>query len=127
MPSQRTELRDELKAIIAAGRDLTPEHDEALAEVFLDRVEERTKARVRSPRRPMAVQRTRRVIAAVCLAGACVGGGAIAVSYTTTVPNNASQSAQPKAPVGPQFKGPAGPKKPNMPVVVKVAPQLKTP
>jgi hypothetical protein len=124
MPSQRTELRDELKAIIAAGRDLTPEHDEALAEVFLDRVEERTKARVRSPRRPMAVQRTRRVIAAVCLAAACVGGGAIAVSHTTTVPNNASQPAQPKVQAMLKGKIPPGPKKPHM---FKVPPGPKSP
>ena len=38
MPVQRTDLRDELTALIAAGRELSPDHDQALAEVFIDRL-----------------------------------------------------------------------------------------
>ena len=38
MDVRRTELRDELTALIAAGRELSPDHDQVLAEVFVDRM-----------------------------------------------------------------------------------------
>lgn len=41
MPVQRTELREDLAALIAAGRELSPDHDQALTEVFIDRVANR--------------------------------------------------------------------------------------
>jgi hypothetical protein len=127
MPSQRTELRDELKAIIAAGRDLTPEHDEALAEVFLDHVDERTQAGMRLPRWPMVMRRTRRLIAAVCLAGACVGGGAIAVFHGPAGASGAPPSYVVKVQPALQGKGLGGLKNSKVPVIPKVAPEIKSP
>ena len=38
MTLQRKELRDDLTAIIAAGRELSPQDDALLADVFLDRM-----------------------------------------------------------------------------------------
>jgi hypothetical protein len=38
MALERQNLRDELVAMIAAGRELSPEHDHALADVYLDHV-----------------------------------------------------------------------------------------
>ena len=38
MPVQRTELLDDLTALIASGRELSPDDDRALAEVFIERL-----------------------------------------------------------------------------------------
>lgn len=42
MALERHDLHDELVALIAAGRELPPEHDRALADIFLDHAQYRS-------------------------------------------------------------------------------------
>ena len=42
MALDRRDLHDELVALIAAGRELPPEHDRALADIFLDHAQYRS-------------------------------------------------------------------------------------
>jgi len=51
MPVQRAELRDELAVLIAAGRELSPDHDRVLADVFIDRIADRIGPAPRARRR----------------------------------------------------------------------------
>jgi hypothetical protein len=84
MPVQRTELRDELRVLIAAGRELTPEHDQVLAEAFLDRVAGRLTPPAQD-RSPLALRATpKRLLGAVILGLACLGTVSIATSHVRT-------------------------------------------
>jgi hypothetical protein len=50
MALERQDLREELVAVIAAGRELSPAHDYALADVFLDHVRRHGTSQERKPR-----------------------------------------------------------------------------
>lgn len=76
MPVQRTELRDELTALIAAGRELSPDHDELLAEVFLDRLTTKPVSPSRA-RRVLSVARKPRHLLAVILGLTVLGAAAV--------------------------------------------------
>ena len=68
MSIERSELREDLVAVIAAGRELSPQHDYVLADVFLDRIrrdavpQQRTLGWLDDP------HRLRTLLAAACLA-----------------------------------------------------------
>jgi hypothetical protein len=73
MPVRRTELRDDLTALIAAGRELSPEHDQALADVFIDQLATKTAAPPRARRTGVVLKQPRRLASAIVLALACLG------------------------------------------------------
>jgi hypothetical protein len=52
MALDREQLRDELVMMIAAGRELSPEHDYALADVFLDNARETIRQAAAPPAPP---------------------------------------------------------------------------
>lgn len=57
MREERERVREDLLAVLAASRELTADHDEALADLILDRVTRpapRTKQRTTTPRRNLA-------------------------------------------------------------------------
>ncbi|MGH2447488.1 MAG: hypothetical protein ACRDFS_02635 [Chloroflexota bacterium] len=83
VPDRRTELRDELTILIATGRELTPDHDQALADVFVDRL---AKTQNRPPRVrhfAAALRVPRALLGAAILVLAVLGVGA-AVSVVNT-------------------------------------------
>lgn len=102
MAGEREELRDELRAIMAARDELSPDAEVHLVEVFLDRFQERRRVEQgRRPRRKLRLARRlswalrltpRRAIAAlgVALAFTFIGVGA-----TATLPHQEGV-AQPK-------------------------------
>ncbi|GAC1328090.1 MAG: hypothetical protein NVSMB22_19770 [Chloroflexota bacterium] len=72
MAIERQQLRDELAAVIAAGRELAPEYDHVLADLFLDLA-------LRTPRKQSGIswliddpRRLRAALAAACLAVAAL-------------------------------------------------------
>lgn len=67
--NSRDELRDELMAVLGAARELPPDTDAHLAEVFADQIY--GNAQARPPRRrpfPGAMRRSRRALAALVIA-----------------------------------------------------------
>lgn len=113
MPVPQSELRDELAVLIAAGRELTPDHDQALAEVFIERME-------RSMPRPSRFEQVRgvwehprRVLGAVILGFACLGTASV-----LTIHARSSAPVQPPAAKVPAM--PLGGKMPVMPLGGKV-------
>jgi len=74
MTTRRSELHDDLRAVIAAGRELSPEDDTLLADVFLDRMGHKIESR-RNPQ-PIAVRTMRRWAGAAALILALLTGGA---------------------------------------------------
>jgi hypothetical protein len=54
MPKRRTELYDELLAVVRARQELTSEHDEQLIEAFLERLDREIDTRI-SARKPKRV------------------------------------------------------------------------
>jgi hypothetical protein len=83
MPVQRTDLLDDLTALIAAGRELSPDHDRALAEVFIERVTSGI-APTSPTRQVFSVWRqSRRLVGTAILALVClVAGSVLAVQHT---------------------------------------------
>ena len=75
MTTQRTELHDDLRALIAAGRELSPEDDAVLADMFLDRLG-RTMEKPRT-RHLLSTRNVRRGAGGVVLALALLTGGAL--------------------------------------------------
>lgn len=68
MSLERHDLHDELVALIAAGRELPPEHDRALADIFLDHAQYRAPAQPAPPSLLTALQDWRVVAGALLLA-----------------------------------------------------------
>lgn len=81
MQERRTELHDDLRALLAAGRELSPDHDEALADIFLDRLD-RTVAQppTHHTRLPRAVRH--RVGAALLALVLLTGGGLVSAQWS---------------------------------------------
>jgi len=77
MPVRRTELRDELAALIAAGRELSPDHDQALAEVFIDRVASRMAPPSRIREVLTVWGKPRHLVGAVILGLACLATASV--------------------------------------------------
>jgi ferric-dicitrate binding protein FerR (iron transport regulator) len=110
MDLRRTELRDELAAIIAAGRELTPEHDQVLAEAFIDRVASRIAAPPSRANYALTFfSRPRRLVGAIVLSLACIGGASAAALHHEAGPGSD------EAPVS--VNVPAKPVPPKMPVI----------
>ncbi|MBV9281099.1 MAG: hypothetical protein JOZ41_13540 [Chloroflexi bacterium] len=65
---ERHELRKELMAVIGAGRELSPDHDAALADVFLDYMHRRYALQPARPQPGNSLRRLGPYIAAACLA-----------------------------------------------------------
>jgi hypothetical protein len=75
MTVRRTELRDDLRAMIAAGRELSPEDDALLADMFLERLDLPTeKPRARQS---VSARTVRRSVGAAVLGLALLTGGAL--------------------------------------------------
>lgn len=74
MSTRRSELHDDLRAVIAAGRELSPEDDALLADVFLDRMGHKIESN-RNPQ-PLAIRTMRRWAGAAVLILALLTGGA---------------------------------------------------
>lgn len=71
----RSELHDDLRAIIAAGRELSPEDDALLADMFLDRL---GRTEVKPPaRHSLSPRAVRNRVGAALLALALLTGGAL--------------------------------------------------
>jgi hypothetical protein len=68
MSLERRDLHDELVALIAAGRELPPEHDRALADIFLDHAQYRATAQPAPSSLLTALQDWRVVAGALLLA-----------------------------------------------------------
>jgi hypothetical protein len=68
MSLERLDLHDELVALIAAGRELPPEHDRALADIFLDHAQYRATAQPAPSSLLTALQDWRVVAGALLLA-----------------------------------------------------------
>jgi hypothetical protein len=68
MALERQNLRDELVAMIAAGRELSPEHDRELADVYLDHVHRHYTPRQERPRWFEDPERLRTLLAAAVIA-----------------------------------------------------------
>lgn len=102
MTTQRTELHDDLRALIAAGRELSPEDDAVLADMFLDRLG-RTIEKPRT-RHLLSTRNVRRGAGGVVLALALLTGGAL-VSVEGTSHHGESIVVQPsKMNFDPQVK-----------------------
>jgi hypothetical protein len=92
MTLQRTELHDDLRALIAAGRELSPEDDALLADMFLERLD-RTIEKPRS-RQLLSARTVRRNIGAAVVGLALLTGGAL-VSIQGTSHRGGSVEVQP--------------------------------
>jgi hypothetical protein len=66
MSLERRDLHEELVAVIAAGRELPPEHDRALADIFLDHAQYRASPQP-APSSLLAVLQDWRVVAGALL------------------------------------------------------------
>lgn len=110
LPDRRTELRDELAILIATGRELTPDHDQALADVFVDRL-------VKAPSKPSVVRRfatglriSRALLGVAILVLTVVGLGSAVSVVNTGISGGANSQAKanvlvmPKAPFIPPSK-----------------------
>ena len=111
MPDRRTELRDELAILIATGRELTPDHDQALADVFVDRL-------VKNPREPSlgwrlaaGLRKPRRLLGAAVLGLAVLGLGSALSIVDTGVSGGANSQARANVLVMPKM--------PNAPKILK--------
>jgi hypothetical protein len=114
----RTELHDDLKALIAAGRELSPEDDSVLADIFLDRLD-RTSKKPR-PGWPLSARTIRRCAGAAVLTLALLTGGAfISVQQSS----HQSESSVPQPVV--VKKGPMAKVVPVSPPVVRKVPAPK--
>jgi len=82
MTMRRTELRDDLRAVIAAGRELSPEDDAVLADMFLDQLDRR-KETPRNPR-TLSARNLRRCAGAAVLALVLLTGGALVSVHGTS-------------------------------------------
>jgi hypothetical protein len=134
MRTRRSELRDELTAMIAAGRELSPDHDRVLAEVFIDRVEGRIAPQSRASHTVTVWSKPRRLLGVIVVGLACLGTGSVltihhASSSPVQAPLSAKMPAGPlvgKVPIGPLGgKMSAVPSAPKAPLAPK-APGLKT-
>jgi hypothetical protein len=119
MPVHRTELLDDLTALIAAGRELSPDHDRALAEVFIERLTSGL-APPSPTRQSLSVWRqARRLVGIAILALACLVAGSVLTLHHTgsasVVP--VQESAKVPAIPGPGKRPivPPGPKVPSVP------------
>ena len=117
MANQRTELRDELLVLIATGRELTPDHDHALADVFVDHVAKRMSASPPAPQGLSIWGKSQRLLAAAFLGLAGLGAASM-LSIQHTEHDRYVQPARvqvmpiplaPAAPPAPVQPGPAGP------------------
>lgn len=68
MALDRQKLRDDLVAVIHAGREISPEHDYALAEVFLRHARESLIQEVAPPARPITGGQLGGLLAVACFA-----------------------------------------------------------
>lgn len=102
MRVQRTELHDDLRAIIAAGRELSPEDDALLADMFLARLD-RTLDKPRS-RRSIAPRNVRRGVSAALLALALLTGGALVSVHGSSHTANSNAVPQSMMKMGPAVK-----------------------
>jgi hypothetical protein len=73
MPIRHTDLQDELAALIAAGRELPPDHDRVLAEVFLDRLAASVAPPSRTRQALAVIGKPRHLLGAVILGLAVLG------------------------------------------------------
>src|SRR5690242_8590526 len=106
MPVQRTDLQDELTALIAAGRELSPDHDRELAEVFIDRMMSRQAPPSRTRHVPTIWAKPGRLLGAAILALACLGvGSLLAVDHT------GSANMVQQAPISVKVQGIPAPRK----------------
>jgi hypothetical protein len=121
MKVPRTELHDDLRVLIAAGRELSPEDDAVLADMFLDRLD-RTMQK-RRPGRMLSARTIRRCAGVAVLAFALLTGGAF-VSVQQS--SHQSQSSVPQSVVAK-----AGPNVKVLPVVpsgkYRLAPAVPVP
>jgi hypothetical protein len=67
MSLERHDLHDELVALIAAGRELPPEHDQALADIFLDHAQYRATSAQPAPSSLLTALQDWRVVAGALL------------------------------------------------------------
>lgn len=132
MPVPRTELREELTILIAAGRELSPDHDHALAEAFIDRVTARLTPAPRTRRGLIVWGKPRRLLGAAIVGLACLGAASVlSLNHTgTAAPVQAPQPAKVQAmPVAGKMpmagKVPVVPPAPKAPPA-PVAPEPKT-
>lgn len=79
--SRRDELRDELQVLLSAARDLSPDTDAYLAEIFVARLEREKPLKARSTL--PSVRLGRRFAVAVLALAALVVGGPIAIREYT--------------------------------------------
>lgn len=68
MALDRWKLRDDLVAVIAAGRELAPENDYALAEIFLQHARESLLQEIAPPSPPVKRGQIATLVGAGCLA-----------------------------------------------------------
>lgn len=72
-PVRRADLREELRAVLAAREELGPEHEEHLVDAFLDRLDQTQRDAVRS--RSSRGRQLRRGLGALLVAGATLAAG----------------------------------------------------
>lgn len=115
MADQRTELRDELTVLIAAGRELTPDHDQALAEVFVDHVAKSMPAWPPARQGPTIWDKPGRLLAAAFLGLAGLGAASVlgAASMLSVQHTEHAQYVSPVSRVIPIPLAPAEPPAPN--------------
>src|SRR5579859_6242553 len=84
MGEPRSALHDDLRALIAAGRELSPEHDAVLADMFLDRLH---RTAVTPPTgHSLSPRVVRNRVGAALLALALLTGGAlVSIQHTRQV------------------------------------------
>jgi hypothetical protein len=121
MPVHRTDLLDDLTALIAAGRELSPDHDQALAEVFIERLTSGV-APPSPARHILSVWRqSRRLVGIAIFSLACVAAGcALTLHHTgsaTVVPVHVSAKGPAIPRPGKPPIVPPGPKVPSVPQV----------
>jgi hypothetical protein len=119
MPVHRTELLDDLTALIAAGRELSPDHDRALAEVFIERLTSGMPPH--SPTRQVISiwRQPRRLVGTAILGLACLVAGSLLTLHQTgsasVVPVHVSAKGPPILGPGERPILPPGPKVPSVP------------
>jgi hypothetical protein len=131
MPIRRTDLRDELTALIAAGRELPPDHDRVLAEVFLDRLASSMAPPSRTRHALAVIGKPRHLLGAVILGLAVVGVASVQPFHQAGSTNIVVQPQPVKAVPAWPFKAiPAFPGKPPvvpLPPKAPPAPQAPAP